>query len=63
MESSFQFSNPALTYFEFVINESFDKENTKEIQIRMNMSVEVQKNEVQQKKPYSVGKRILMLIL
>ena len=45
MESAFQFTNPALSGLEFWINKKFNSEKDTKIQIRMNMSVKVAKEE------------------
>ena len=43
-ESVFQFTNPALSKMEFLINEGFDN-NITEVQMKMNISVNVSKSE------------------
>ena len=45
MESMFQFTNPALTGLEFGLNEGFNSKENKEVQIQINMSVSVNRNE------------------
>lgn len=45
MKSSFQFSNPVLTDFVLCLNEGFDNQGNKEVQIKMSMSVDVSKHE------------------
>lgn len=43
MESIFQFTNPSLIRFEFVINEGFCNNENKEVSIKINMSVSVER--------------------
>ncbi len=44
MESAFQFTNPALTDLEFKINEEFNKQEDKEVQLSISMSVQVDRS-------------------
>lgn len=48
MESAFQFTNPSLVDLEFVINEGFNREN-EEMKILTSISVEVKRNEKENK--------------
>lgn len=45
MESTFQFTNPALTNLEFKINDEFNKQEDKEIQLSISMSIQVDRVE------------------
>lgn len=44
MESAFQFTNPALVSMEYVINDSFENEQNKEVSIQMNINVSTNSN-------------------
>lgn len=43
MESAFQFTNPVLTGLELLLNSEFDAQKNSEIKIRINFSVNVEK--------------------
>ena len=45
MESMFQFTNPSLTKEEFGINEGFQNSNDKEVNIKINMTVSINRKE------------------
>ncbi len=45
MESSFQFTNPVLSNIEFSYNDAFNNQENKEVQISMNMSINIEKQE------------------
>ena len=45
MESMFQFTNPSLTKVEFGINEGFRNNNDKEVNIKINMTVSINRKE------------------
>ena len=46
MESKFQFIKPILKSVEYVVNENFEKDTTKSIDMNMNMTVSVKKSVV-----------------
>ena len=46
MESAFQFTNPVLTGLEFLLNSGFDVQKNSEIKIRINLSVNVSKEKL-----------------
>ena len=45
MESRFQFTNPALVKLTFIVNEEFQRMNTEEINISINLSISITKAE------------------
>ncbi len=45
MESAFQFTNPALIDLEFSINEGFNNQKNKAVQIAINMSIQINRSE------------------
>lgn len=45
MESGFQFKNPSLTKLEFIVNNDFSSEGKKSVQIQINMSVDITRDQ------------------
>ena len=43
--SEFQFKNPVLTDLIFEVNEDFDKQNKKNVQIKLNIDISIEKRE------------------
>lgn len=65
MKSAFQFTNPILTRFEFGLNQGFDNNDNKEVQMQISMSVSVNKinsgNEAEVSLKVDIGEKSVMV--